>query len=83
MRAAVAKLLVLSFAAFAIAFIVRWLFFWDVTPLSWEQKPPHVGVLATAFLLLSIQNIAAVVIAMALASELWLWIVRRRQNRAR
>jgi hypothetical protein len=80
---AVSKLVVLSLAAFAVAFAIRRVFFWDVAPLSWDQEPSPAGALEAAFLLLSIQNIAAVVAVLALASEFWLWIVRRRKNQAR
>lgn len=80
MRAAVIKLAILGLVIFAVAFVIRRLFFWDVTPLSWDQELPATGALETAFLLLSIQNVAAVVAVLALASEFWLWIVRRRKN---
>lgn len=77
MRAAV-KLLVLSLIAFVVAFFIRWLFFWDIMPVSWDQAPARTGALEAAFLLLSIQNTAAVAAAIASASGLWLWTARRR-----
>ena len=81
MRAAV-KLLGLSLIAFILAFFIRWLFFWDVMPVSWDQAPPRTGALEVAFLLLSIQNTAAAAAVIALASGFWLWMARRRSKPA-
>ena len=78
MRAAV-KLLLLSLLAFAVAFVLRRMFFWNVMPISWDQEMPPTGELETAFLLLSVQNTAAVTAVIALAAGLWLWIVRYRK----
>jgi len=76
------KLLFLSLATFAAAFVIRRTFFWDVMPVSWDQEPPPTSALETAFLLLSIENIAAVVAAIALvfsaASCIYRW---RRSHR--
>lgn len=77
---AAVKLLVLSLIAFVMAFFIRWLCFWDVMPVSWDQEPPRTGALETAFLLLSIQNIAAAAAVIALASGFWSWMARRRGN---
>ena len=76
MRTAI-KVLILSVVVFATAFLVRRLFFWDVMPISWDQEPPRTGALETAFLLLSIQNTAAAVAAIAAASGVWLWWTTR------
>ena len=80
MRAA-KKVLVLGLMTFAVAFAIRRMFFWDVVPLSWDQPEPRTGALEAAFLLLSIENLAAVVAAIALASLLWFFFARRRGSR--
>ena len=81
MRAS-AEILLLSLVTFAAAFVTRFMFLWDIKPVSWDQEPPQNGALEIAFLLLSIENIAAVVAAIALGSMLVLWVRQRRQNRA-
>lgn len=80
MRAAVKALLV-GLAVFTVAFAVRRLFFWDVKPISWDQEPPQNGALEMAFLLLSIENIAGVVTAIALTFVSVLSIERWRRSR--
>jgi hypothetical protein len=60
------QLLLPSFAIFAGAFALRLAFFWDVKPVSWDETPPQNGALEAAFLLLSIENIAAIVCAITL-----------------
>jgi hypothetical protein len=82
MRAAI-KLLLLSLVTFAAAFVVRRTLFWDVTPISWDHEAPQGGALEMAFLLLSIENIAGVVAALALVSLVALWVRRRAAARER
>jgi len=82
MRAAV-KLLLFSLLALAVAFALRRMFFWNVMPISWDQEIPGTGELEAAFLLLSIQNTAAVMAVIALAAGFWLWIVRYRRSGTR
>jgi len=60
------KLFVLSLVVLAAAFAVRRMFFWDVMPVSWDQEPQSLWALGAAFLLRSIENISAVVVAIAL-----------------
>jgi hypothetical protein len=79
MRAAV-KMLLLSFVVFAVAFAIRRAFFWDVKPIAWSDDPPQGGALDVAFLLLSIENIAAVVATIALLFVSALWVKRRQHN---
>ena len=67
------KLSVLGLVTFFVALILRWAFFWDVEPLAAEQSPPPTGALEAAFLLLSIQNVAAAVGMVALlVSAAWI-----------
>jgi hypothetical protein len=80
MRAA-RKLFVLGLITFAVAFGIRRLFFWDVMPISWDQPEPRTGALEAAFLLLTIENVGAVVAVIALASALWIWFTGRRRSR--
>lgn len=61
------KLLVVSLLVFAVAFTVRRTFLGNVMPVSWDQEPQSLWALGLAFLLRSIENLAAVVAAMALA----------------
>jgi hypothetical protein len=81
MRAAI-RLLLLSVLVFAAAVSARLIFFWDVKPVSWDQEPPQNGALEAAFLLLSIENVAAVVAAIALAVIAALWFQKRLRKRA-
>jgi len=45
------KLFVLAVIVFAVAFGLRRAFFWDVTPVSWDQEPQSLWALGAAFLL--------------------------------
>jgi hypothetical protein len=74
--------LLLSIVVFAAAFGTRRVFFWDVMPISWDHETPQNGALEMAFLLLSIENTAAVVAAIALAVVLALWLKQRWRARA-
>ena len=72
------RLFVLALIVFAIAFGLRHTFFWDVTPVSWDQEPQSLWALAAAFLLRSLENIAAVVAGLALIVAFTLRVIRRR-----
>ena len=80
MRSAV-KLLVVSLMVFAVAFALRRLFFWDIKPVSWDYSPPQNGALEAAFLLLSIENIAAVVAIVATIFATVAWSRTQRKSR--
>jgi hypothetical protein len=60
------KLFAFALIVLAVAFFLRWTFFWDVAPVSWEQEPQSLWALGAAFLLRTLENIAAVVAALAL-----------------
>ena len=60
------KLFVLAVIVFAVAFGLRRAFFWDVTPVSWDQEPQSLWALGAAFLLRTLENIAAVVAGLTL-----------------
>jgi hypothetical protein len=62
----VLKLFVLALIVFAVAFGLRHTFLWDVAPVSWDQDPQSLWALGAAFLLRSLENIAAVVAGLAL-----------------
>jgi hypothetical protein len=79
---AVIKLMLLSLLTFAATFAARRIFFWDVMPVSWSQDPSPTGALMTAYLLLSLENVAAAVAAIALMAGLALWISGRRRDGA-
>jgi|SRR5579862_801686 len=78
MRAAIG-LFILSTVTFAAAFVTRHLFLSDVRPVSWDYEPPQNGTLELAYLLLSIENMAAIVGLIALVLGSVLWFRRRRQ----
>jgi hypothetical protein len=80
MRAAI-KLLFLSLLTFAAVFVVRREFFSDVMPVSWEQETPQAGALVTAYLLLTIENVAAIMAVIALVFMCTLWVGRWRESR--
>jgi len=60
------KLFVLALIVLAVAFGLRRTFFWDVTPVSWDQEPQSLWALGAAFLLRTLQNLAAVVAILTL-----------------
>lgn len=70
------KLLALSVVVFAAAFATRRMFLWEVMPISWEQPAQPLWALGTAFLLRSIENVAASVALIVLAATFVLWINR-------
>jgi len=72
------QLLALSLGVFVMAFAIRFAFFWNVKPIDGEHEPAATGALETAFLLLSIQNVATVVSVIALAVIAALWVKRWR-----
>jgi hypothetical protein len=61
------KLFVLALIVFAVAFGLRRTFLWDVVSVSWDQEPQSLWALGAAFLLRSLENIAAVVVVAGLA----------------
>ncbi len=71
------KLYILSVLVFAAAFAVRHAFFWDVTPVSWDQEPQSLWALGAAFLLRSMENTAVAVGAISLAVAAALSVGRR------
>lgn len=71
------KLFVLSLVIFAAAFAVRRLFFADVMPVSWDQPPQSQWALQAAFLLRSVENLAAAVAAITLVAAVFLIDHRR------
>jgi hypothetical protein len=77
MRSAL-KLFALSLMVFAVTFGVRRVLFWDVMPVSWGQDPQSLLALGAAFLLLSVENIAVVIAALALVVALVFWWRGRR-----
>jgi hypothetical protein len=72
------QLFVLSLIVFAAAFALRRTFFADVMPVSWDQEPQSLWALGAAFLLRSIENISAVVGAIAFVVAIALRFVSRR-----
>jgi hypothetical protein len=78
MRAAL--LFVLSLATYAAAFFMRQAFVGDVAPISWGHDSPQNGALELAYLLLSIENMAAIVAAIALVLAFALSVQHLRQN---
>jgi hypothetical protein len=65
---------VLTFVA---AFVTRHAFFADVVPLSWDQEATPTLPLVLAYLLLSIENVAAAVAAISIVADVVLWSRRR------
>jgi hypothetical protein len=61
-----------------VAFGLRRSFFWDVTPVSWDQEPQSLWALGAAFLLRSLENIAAAVAGLTLIAAGALRLIRRR-----
>jgi hypothetical protein len=75
---AMLKLFVLALVVFAISFGLRRALFWNVMPVSWGQDPQSLWALGAAFLLDSVENMAAVVAALALvAASVFRWRGRR------
>jgi len=76
------KLFVISLIAFAAAFALRQTFFGDVTPVSWEQEPQSLWALGAAFMLRTIENVAAVVAAIVAAFACTRGLDRLRSSRS-
>jgi len=74
----VLKLFALALIVFAVAFGLRRIFFWDVVPVSWDQEPQSLWALGAAFLLRSLENVAAVVAGLALVVAAALRLIRWR-----
>ena len=81
MRAAF-EILLLGLVTFAAAFVIRRAYFWDVMPLSWDHPAPQNGTLEAAYFLLTVENIAGCVAAIALAAIGVLYVRRWRQAHA-
>jgi hypothetical protein len=75
---AILKLFILALIVFGVAFGLRRVFFWDVMPVSWDQDPTSMWALGSAFLLRSVENLAAVVAALSLIVACGLWFRGRR-----
>jgi hypothetical protein len=82
---AVFKMLALCLVAFAAAFAAQHWLLPDVVPVAWGQEPQPLWVLEAAFLLRSVENVAAmlavivIIITVARVTERW-W---RRPQRAK
>jgi len=72
------KLFVFALIVFAVAFGLRRTFFCHVTPVSWDQEPQSLWALGAAFLLRSLENIAAAVAGLTLIAAGALRLIRRR-----
>jgi hypothetical protein len=72
------KLFVFALIVFAVAFGLRRSFFWDATPVSWDQEPQSLWALGAAFLLRSLENNAAAVAGLTLIAAGALRLIRRR-----
>ena len=70
------KLAFIGLLTFAAAFALRHMFFGDVMRVSWDQAPVSNASLMMAYLLLSIENVAATVAVIALLGTLVLWVKR-------
>jgi hypothetical protein len=66
-----------SMLTFVAAFVMRHAFFADVAPISWDQEAASTLPLLSAYLLLSIENIAAAVAALSVMADVVLWSRRR------
>jgi hypothetical protein len=80
MRSAI-HLLLFSLASFAVALALRRAFFWDIKPVSWDYTPPQNGALEAAFLLVSIENVAAIVSIIAIVFMAVTWLRAHRRSR--
>jgi len=60
------KLFALALIVFGVAFGLRRAFLWDVTPVSWDQEPQSLWALGAAFLLRTLENVAAAVAGLSL-----------------
>jgi hypothetical protein len=70
---------VLTFVA---AFVTRHAFFADVAPISSDQEAASALPLLSAYLLLSIENIAVAVAALSIMADVVLWSRRRWSKRS-
>jgi hypothetical protein len=66
-------LLLLSLTVFIAAFALRRALFSGIKPVSFDYTPPQNGALEAAFLLLSIENLAAIVAVIAIVFVAVTW----------
>lgn len=59
------RIFLVSLIAFAAAGLIRRTFFGDVMPLYWDLEQPRSWSLEVAFLLLSIENVGAIMAAVS------------------
>jgi hypothetical protein len=72
------KLFVLALIVFVLALGLRRILLWDVTTVSWDQEPQSLFALGAAFLLRSLENIAAVLAGLTLIAAAALRLIRWR-----
>ena len=71
-----------SVLTFVAAFVTRHAFFADVAPISWDQEATPALPLVLAYLLLSIENVAAAVAAISIVADVVLRSRRRSFKRS-
>ena len=76
--ATVLKVFVFALIVFTVAFGLRRAFLWDVAPVSWEQEPQSLWALGVAYLLCTLENIAAIVAGLTLTAAVTLRVIRWR-----
>jgi hypothetical protein len=72
------KLFALALIVLGVAFGLRRAFLWDVTPVSWDQEPQSLWALGAAFLLRTLENVAALMAGLSLITAGALRLIRWR-----
>jgi hypothetical protein len=72
------RFLLLSLAAWAVAFAVRQAVVPNIVPIAWADEPQPLWAVEAAFLLRAVENIAAAVTVVAIIILVARWIERAR-----
>ena len=78
---AIIKTVFFGIVIFVAASLARHALFPDVMPVSWDYEPPETWSLQAAFLLLTIENMAAIILGIAAISLTALYVARLRRGR--
>ena len=72
------KVFMSALIVFAVTLGLQRAFFWDVAPVSWDQEPQSLWALGVAYLLCTLEDIAAIVAGLTLTAAVTLRVIRWR-----
>jgi len=72
------KVFMCALIVFAVTLELRRAFIWDVAPVSWDLEPQSLWALGVAYLLCTLEDIAAIVAGLTLTAAVTLRVIRWR-----